>query len=249
MNEEQRPVRFFKSVDTPCNYLPDNSASSVYANPDEPLDGNLYELLIHHGFRRSGELIYRPDCSECDQCIPVRLRVDEFVAARRHKRTLARNNDVQLSVARPHLCDAYFELYCRYLNAQHPEGGMDNPSREAFEDFLVTDKLESRFIELRRPDQSLLAVAVTDVISDGLSCVYTFYDPEESKRSLGVLAILRQIELTRAAGLPYLYLGYWIRDCRKMAYKAEYQPLEYFTGDAGWLDAEGIAGMVVNDDQ
>lgn len=249
MTEKQHPVRFFKSVDTPCNYLPGETASSVYANPDEPLDANLYELLIHHGFRRSGELIYRPDCSDCDQCIPVRLKVDAFTPSRRHKRALARNQDISLTVAKPRLTDEYFALYSQYLSAQHPEGGMDNPSEEAFEDFLVTDQLESRFVELRRPDESLFAVAVTDVVSDGLSCVYTFYDPAEFKRSPGVYAILQQIELTRAAGLPYLYLGYWIRDCRKMAYKNEYQPLEYFAGETGWLDAEGIASLVVQDDQ
>ncbi|MDO6462274.1 arginyltransferase [Granulosicoccaceae sp. 1_MG-2023] len=247
MTQHERPLRFFKSVDTPCSYLPGRQASSVYANPDEPLDADLYDLLLHQGFRRSGELIYRPDCKDCDACIPVRLRIADFTPARRHKRTLARNADISLSVARPQLTEEYFTLYSRYLQAQHPGGGMDEHDEQAFRDFLVTDSLESRFVELRDAGQQLLAVAVTDVVSDGLSCVYTFYDPAQNKRSPGVLAILQQIELARAAGLPYLYLGYWISDCRKMAYKKDYQPLEYFTGEPGWLDAAAIAAGALDD--
>ena len=228
MNHESDKLSLYKSGDSECGYLPGLSASSLFANPYDPPDPALYDHLIRFGFRRSGNLVYRPDCTACRRCISVRLRVCDFAPNRRFRRILKKNLSLQTFIAEADFNNDYFALYRLYLSTQHRGGSMDNPTPEDFKRFLLTRWSETLFLEIRGQNNKLLAVAVTDVVEDGLSSVYTFYDPAEKARSPGQFSILQQIELTRQKALPYLYLGYWIADCRKMTYKADYQPLEYF---------------------
>ena len=158
----------------------------------------------------------------------------DFVPRRGQKRLFKRNSDLVVVERPPCFSDEHFQLYRKYQSSRHTDGSMDHADRDAYEDFLVKSPVDTRFFEFRTSDSPgkgrLLALAVTDVVDDGLSAVYTFFDPEESRRGLGVYAILWQIRQTASMDLPYLYLGYWIKDCRKMSYKQDYRPLE------GWRD-------------
>lgn len=189
-----------------------------------------YDLLIQKGFRRSGHHIYRPHCDACRKCISVRIIIEEFTPKRAQKRAEKNNSDLTTHLSDSRYTEEYFLLYKKYLNNRHPDSGMDKPTKVDFERFLVTDWCDSIFCELRL-DGELLCVAVTDVTSTGLSAVYTFFDPDYPKRSLGTAAIMKQIELTRQMNLPYLYLGYWISGSQKMMYKATFNPQEHYIGD------------------
>lgn len=218
---------FYLAGPHPCNYLTDRSASTLYADPYQPVSTALYSRLIAHGFRRSGEHLYRPHCHGCEACIPVRIPVAEFSARRNQLRTWRRNQDLTVQAA-PHTRQPeHFQLYQRYLASRHPGGGMDDTSPDHYQNFLLCEGLDTRLYEFRSGEQ-LLAVAVTDHLEQGLSAVYTFYDPDHPGRSLGNYAILWQIQQARRLGLPWLYLGYWIKECRKMSYKDEYRPLEIY---------------------
>lgn len=234
MNKPGESIDLYRSEENNCNYLEGEISASLFANPYSAPDWTLYKLLIQKGFRRSGEMIYRPNCTNCRQCISVRLKVGEFSANRRFRRTRNTNHDIETNAAKPQFTDEYFALYRRYLSVQHAGGDMDNPTEQDFRNFLITDWSDTVFLESRL-DGRLLSVAVTDIMLDGLSSVYTFYEPEERKRSLGNFSILCQIELCRKRDIPHLYLGYWISGCQKMAYKNEFGPLEYFYENQ-WLD-------------
>ena len=235
MNQPGESIDLYKSEENNCNYLEDEKAASIFANPyASPPDWALYTHLIQKGFRRSGEMIYRPDCANCDKCVSVRLKVNDFVPKRRFRRTWNSNQDISTTPVRPLFTDENFALYKTYLSVQHAGGEMDNPTEKDFSNFLINDWSDTVFLESRL-NKRLVSVAVTDIVLDGLSAVYTFYSPEERKRSLGNLSILCQIELCRKLDLPYLYLGYWISGCKKMEYKNEFGPLEYFY-DNRWLD-------------
>jgi len=226
-NINELKLGFYMTPEHECNYLPDRNARTVFADPDFPMNGNIYTTLAKHGFRRSGGHIYKPQCQQCHACIAIRLPVNDFIMNRNQKRNLARNKDLEITKTSAAFNNEYFNLYQRYLAARHPDGGMDTPDPENFTSFLMTDWATTIFYEFRKKDK-LLAVAVVDELSDGLSAVYTFFDPNESHRSLGRYAVLTEIETARNQGLQWLYLGYWIADCKKMQYKDEYQPLEYF---------------------
>lgn len=234
MNQSGESIDLYKSEENSCNYLDGEISASIFANPYSPPDWPLYTQLIQKGFRRSGEMIYRPDCTSCRQCISVRLKVSDFSANRRFRRTWNNNHDIKTEATKPQFTDEYFALYRHYLSIQHAGGDMENPTEKDFSSFLITDWTDTVFLESRL-DGRLLSVAVTDIVLDGLSSVYTFYEPEERKRSLGNFSILCQIELCRQLNIPYLYLGYWISGCQKMAYKNDFSPLEYFYNNQ-WLD-------------
>ena len=227
-----RLLGFYATPPHACSYLSDRTAVTVFADPDFPKDRRLYTVLSQHGFRRSGEHIYRPHCPGCAACVPVRVPVHELRARRSQRRTLQRNADVQVTARPPVFHPEHFALYERYLASRHRGGGMDNPTPERYLEFLTSPWAETVFLEYRAPE-GVIAVSVVDVLDDGLSAVYTFFDPDLPRRSLGVLAVLREIEEARAMGLDYLYLGYWIEQSRKMSYKTEYQPLEYLV-DGTW---------------
>lgn len=226
-----RQLQFFVTPPQPCPYLEAREAISLFAEP-EALDNRLYSRLARLGFRRSGNQVYRPACSGCGACVPARIPVRAFRPHRRDRRCLAANADLAMQWTQARYGEEHFRLYSRYLDARHPAGGMDRPTPEQFCQFLIGDWSDTGFLELRLEDR-LVAVGVTDRLDDGLSAVYTFYDPELSGRGLGNCTVLCQIELARQLGLPYLYLGYWVEGSRKMAYKGRYRPLEILI-DGQW---------------
>ena len=224
-------LRFFLSPPHPCAYLEGREAVNLFADP-APLDNHLYSHLARQGFRRSGGHVYRPACDGCEACISVRIPVRDYHPRRRDRRCLARNRDLVVRLVDDDYREEHFRLYQRYIASRHPGGGMDDPDPAQYRGFLTSPWSETLALECRL-DRRLLAVAVTDLLDDGLSAVYTFYEPELPRRSLGRFAILAQIQQALAWDLPYLYLGYWVAGCRKMAYKHDYQPLEGFV-DRRW---------------
>lgn len=218
-------LKFYATRPHDCSYLEEEQAVTLFLDPQQQADEHTYARLSELGFRRSGEHLYRPHCPQCKACVPARIPVDQFVPNSQQARIYKRNRDLQVTATRPRLTEEIYQLYSRYIRTRHADGDMYPPSREQFRSFLVSDRHFCEFHEFRL-DGRLLAVAVTDRLSNGLSAVYSFFDPEESRRSLGRYAILWQVEEARRTGLPALYLGYWIRNCRKMSYKTEYRPLE-----------------------
>ncbi|MFN2308562.1 MAG: arginyltransferase [Gammaproteobacteria bacterium] len=224
-------LQFFVTPPQPCPYLAGREATNLYADPDR-LDNRLYSRLAQLGFRRSGSQVYRPACIRCSACVPVRVPVAAFRPHRRDRRCLAENADLRPEWLTAHDSPEHFALYSRYLDARHPGGGMDHTTPEQYRQFLIGDWSDTGFLEVRLAGR-LVAVAVTDRLEDGLSAVYTFYDPDLGARGLGNYCILRQIKQAQALRLPYLYLGYWVADAPKMAYKGRFRPLEVL-GDGGW---------------
>jgi arginine-tRNA-protein transferase len=187
----------------------------------------IYSQLIQHGFRRSGKYSYRPYCNNCQACISCRIPVNDFTASRSQKRCYKANSDLSMSVVRAMYSDEYFELYRRYLSDRHGDGSMANPAKEDFEQFLFCEWTDTRLLELRLKEK-LVAVAVTDIASSGLSAVYSYFEPELGKRSLGTFCILKQIDYAKQQGLEHLYLGYWLKNHEKMDYKRNFRPLELY---------------------
>ncbi|HET8819573.1 MAG TPA: arginyltransferase [Xanthomonadaceae bacterium] len=227
--QEAERLKLFHSGEHPCGYWPRKTARDLVLDPRDPRLPQHYPMALDWGFRRSGDLLYRPHCRNCRACVAVRLPVDRFKPDRTQRRCLARNADVQVRVLPAERTDEQFALYRRYLAARHAGGGMDGHGAAEFDQFLVGNWAEGRFLEFR-VDGRLLAVAVTDLTDDALSAVYTFYDPDDAARSLGTFAILQQVAWAQREGRAYLYLGYWIAGHPKMAYKRRFQPLEGFDG-------------------
>jgi arginyl-tRNA--protein-N-Asp/Glu arginylyltransferase len=218
-----------------CSYIPGLSARTLFVDPLHRVDATTYGLLLERGFRRSGTHIYRPACTRCHRCVSVRIPVREFVPSRSQRRNWKRNASDLSWTSRPAAFHpGHYRLYQAYLQSRHADGSMaEDASPSSYFDFLVAPwGGETRFLELRTGSR-LMAVAVTDVLPRALSAVYTFFDPELSDRAPGTCAILAQIREAQRLGLDYLYLGYWIGECRKMSYKDRYRPTEAWTGE-GW---------------
>jgi len=230
----QQRIKLYQGSVSDCSYLDNRKAINIYADPHHPQPRAVYNQLIKRGFRRSGEYVYRPGCNECTACVPVRIRAAEFTPRRTDRRNSKANQDLKVDYTPARFSEDYFELYRRYLDARHPGGGMDEPEPEDFERFLLNPWGETLFVELLHDDK-LVGVAVTDAVTDGLSAVYTFFDPDYNHRGLGKFCILQQIELCRVMSLPYLYLGYWVDGCQKMQYKTDFSPQEHFNG-VRWED-------------
>ncbi len=220
-------LKFYATQPHDCSYLSGQQATTLFLDPRHPFDAGMYAGLSELGFRRSGEHLYRPHCQHCQACLPARIPTASFQASQQQKRILKRNRDLSVHAVRPEFREEYYDLYARYIEQRHADGDMYPPSREQFTTFLVSDLPFCVFFEFRLQGR-LLAVAVTDVLPNGLSAVYTFFDPLEERRSLGRVAILWQVAEASRRALPAVYLGYWIRSCRKMSYKSEYRPLELY---------------------
>jgi arginyl-tRNA--protein-N-Asp/Glu arginylyltransferase len=218
---------FYATPPHRCNYLYDQQAVTLFADPNFPKTARLYSALSSSGFRRSGTHLYIPNCGSCTACIPVRVAAEEFQPSRNQRRAWKNNDDIQVAEIPAVFRQDHFDLYGKYLAVRHPEGGMDNPTPETYMDFLTSSWTDTVFYEMRVSGK-LVAVAVTDILEDALSAVYTFFDPAESRRSLGRYAILYQLAQVKARGLAWLYLGYWIKQCDKMNYKAEYLPQQVY---------------------
>ena len=229
-------LKFFATPPHACSYLEDERATTLFVDPAARIDPPLYSALSQLGFRRSGRHLYRPHCQACNACIPVRVRIEDFTPSRSQRRVERRNAGLTVTSAPPRLSDESYALYARYIEARHADGDMYPPSPDQFASFLFSDWSDTRFLSFR-DDGRLVAVAVVDLVADGLSAIYTFYDPDEDARSLGRYAILWQLADARRRGLPHLYLGYWIKQCRKMNYKTDFRPLEMFLGER-WVQVD-----------
>ncbi|AXA66687.1 arginyltransferase [Pseudomonas oryzihabitans] len=220
-------LKFYATQPHACSYLPNEQATTLFLDPSQPMNGQIYAELSELGFRRSGDHLYRPHCQLCKACVPARIPIARFRPSRKQTRVLKRNLDIKVTRCDPGFTEERYQLYARYISERHADGDMFPPSRGQFSTFLVSHLPYAFFYEMRVEDR-LIGIAVTDVLPNGMSAVYTFYDPSEEKRSLGVFGILWQIAETRRLGLDAVYLGYWIKGCRKMSYKTEYRPIELF---------------------
>ena len=215
-------LNFFLTTGHPCSYLRGRAARNLVADP-EAIDNAVYAELASLGFRRSGNYVYRPHCTGCTECFSLRVPAVGFSPNRTQERVWKNNCDLNIQTVGTQFNLEHYNLLKRYIKARHPDGGMDDTTPEGYLSFITSCWSDTRLYEFRLSNR-LLAVAVTDRLDGGLSAVYTFFDPDESSRSLGTYAILWQIDQAKHQGLSWVYLGYWVRESRKMSYKANYQP-------------------------
>ena len=221
----------------PCRHRQGNQERKRLTRLSARRAASLHHLLSENGFRRSQNLIYRPACEGCNACQSVRIVADAFEPSARFRRVTAKNADLMIDVRPPTATSEQYDLFKRYLESRHAGGGMNQMSFVDYEYMVEDTPVQSVLVEYRlryHPEQPLVAVALTEVMPDGLSMVYSFYDPDLAHRSLGTFLILDHIAQVRSAGLGYVYLGYWVKDSPKMAYKADYQPLQVQKGPLGW---------------
>ncbi len=230
-DEPLQKLQFYVTTGYSCGYLPNRLAQSLIAAPQHLVNAEVYSGLIQQGFRRSGKFAYRPHCENCRECIPVRIIVQSFIASRSQKRAFKRHQSLTATILPVAFHEEHYALYAAYQRARHSDNAKQDDIAEPVDDaeqyqsFLCQTNVESVLVEFRDNNQ-LRMVSVIDVVRDGISAVYTFYDSSDEKASYGTYNVLWQIGWAMNLGLPYLYLGYWINDSKKMAYKQNYQPLE-----------------------
>ena len=224
---------FFSTEQAPCPYLADRLERRLVTVLEGHDSGRLHDRLLRAGFRRSQGYAYRPGCTGCQACVPVRILVTRFVFRRPWRRILRANADLAARERRAVATQEQYALFRRYLARRHTVSGMAEMTWAEFRGMINDSPVDTRVIEWRRTDGILIAASLTDRCGSGFSGVYKFFDPEQTRRSLGSLIILWHIQRAAELGLPYVYLGYWIAGCPTMAYKARFQPLEHLT-PSGW---------------
>lgn len=230
---DMHTLRFYVTPSHSCSYLPNRQAKTLFVDPQIEVSTDTYSQLSELGFRRSGSHVYRPHCEGCQACQSIRIPVDFFKPSKTQRRLINKNSDLKVVRKAPSMSREYFALYKAYIDERHADGDMYPPTPEQFHQFLIDGALDSWFYEFRDSDDKLVCLAVTDHLHQSLSALYTFFDPAETHRSLGTYAILWQLQEARRRRMHYLYLGYWVKDCRKMSYKTAFKPLEMLI-DGHW---------------
>ena len=228
MSIQTQQPKLYLSAPHPCPYIKPETATTVLLDPRHPVDNALFSTLLKAGFRRSGETLYRPHCRNCNACVSVRIPAREYRPNRAQRRAARRNADLHTTMTPTGFDQEHFELYCRYQSWRHSGDLMDHSNPKRYREFMVESSVETVFIEHRlpgKPNGKLAAVSVCDLPDDGVSAVYTFFDPALQDRSLGTYAIMKQIDYVNDMGLDWLYLGYWIDGCKKMDYKTNFAPI------------------------
>ncbi len=233
---------FYATPEHDCSYLPGEKATTMFLDPKALVTTDIYTQLSRFGFRRSGNHFYRPHCNHCKACIPIRLPVESFRSSRSQRRVMKRNAGVNYQIMAPDFHEDHYLLYEKYICERHRDGDMYPPSREQYRSFLVEGHASTRFVEFSIEGR-LYAVAVVDVLIDGISAIYTFFDPELEKLSPGTFAVLWQLQYASEQKLPYIYLGYFIKNCQKMSYKNQFHPFEALINDQ-WLHESDLERII-----
>ena len=230
VNQRRLTQHYFMTAPMPCPYLAGRFERKLVTELRGPEANNVHDLLSRAGFRRSHSIAYLPACSECDACVPVRVRSAEFCMTKSFRRIIAKNSDLVRTVLPPAATQEQFQLFSQYQDARHGNGDMARMDARDYRAMIEDSTVDTSIFEYRCADGRLIAVALVDNLSDGLSAVYSFFDPSEQRRGLGTFIILDLIKESQLLELQHVYLGYWIDECRKMSYKMRFQPLEGYRG-------------------